>query len=170
MEVLSPSIKMVKRNIDDDAARTWIIYEDNKPEGGIFAKVVSFSDVDNIVSSFPPEQYGTKLLEGSIRILDDTIYGPAGSPTWSVKDLSLNLYQNFLSVAVVMGSLPGDTQTRIHLGKLTVGPGGDLTWTLCATSPINVPERERAYFVIPGVEKEINITAATSNRQYCNGH
>ena len=170
MEIFPPSLKIIRRNIDKDGFRTWIVYEDNKAGGGVFAKVVSFADIQTIVSTFPPEQYGSKLLQDSTLIMDETIYEKAGgSPTWSIKDLSLNLYQNFLSVSIIMGDLPSDAQTRIHLGKLTVSAGG-LTWTLCPTSPINVPEQEKAYFVIPGVDKEINITVSSTNRHYCNGH
>ena len=168
MEILPASVKIMRRNIDRDGSRTWIIYEDNKPGGGIYAKVVSFEDVNNIVSGNDPGNYGTELLKNSVKIMDDSIYGEG--PDWSVKELSLDLYENFLSVAVIMGSLPGDSQTRIHLGKLSIGDGGSLTWTLCATSPIQIPERVRAYFVIPGTDKEINISNSASNKFYGNGH
>ena len=168
MATLPTSVKILKRNIDRDASRTWIVYEDNKPGGGIYAKVVTFQDINNIVSAADPDDYGTELLKNSTRIIDDSIYG--AGPDWSVKEMSLDLYENFLSVAVITGSLPGDTQTRIHLGKLSIDNAGNLSWTLCATSPIQIPERLRAYLVIPGVDKEINMSNSASNKFYANGH
>ena len=54
--------------------RTWIVYEDNKVGGGVYAKVVSFADIQTIVSTFPSEQYGSKMLQDSTLIMDETIY------------------------------------------------------------------------------------------------
>jgi hypothetical protein len=168
------TIEKIRRLVDNPGSRTWIVYEDNKVGGGIYAKVVPFPDVDTIVSNNPPAQYGNLLLNGAIPILNDTtVYDPSasGTPQYIVKDISLNLYQNFVGVAIVTGKLPNDDSIRVHLGQLRAGAGGNLTYTACATSPLDIQGKTSVrYDVIPGVSKEINIIHTRDRKVHCNGH
>jgi hypothetical protein len=168
------TIEKLRRLVDSAGSRTWIVYEDNKVGGGIYAKVVPFAEIDTIVSNNPPAQYGNLLLAGPIQALtDNTVYArsASGNPQYTVKDISLNLYQNFVGVAVVTGKLPNDDAVRVHLGQLSIGAGGNLTYTACTTSPLDIPNVTSArYDVIPGVNKELNIIHTRNNKVHCNGH